>query len=100
MEFRIPFNGRPHHYTETEISTVVEIMQGVSPLTQDVQLKAFEKRFGDYACVDHVFAVSNATAGLELAAQLCQFKAGDEVINEYLGDIVPIDALGGLLRRG
>jgi dTDP-4-amino-4,6-dideoxygalactose transaminase len=30
--------------------------------------------------VENVFALSNATAGLELAAQLCQFKRGDEVI--------------------
>ena len=80
MEFRIPFNGRPHHYTETEIGTVVQIMRGPTPLTQGGYLRDFEKHFRQFACVEHAFAVSNATAGLELAAQLCQFTPGDEVI--------------------
>jgi dTDP-4-amino-4,6-dideoxygalactose transaminase len=80
VEFRIPFNGRPHHYTESEIATVVKVMRGSSPLTQGDYLQSFEKRFEQYARVEHAFALSNATAGLELAAQLCQFKRGDEVI--------------------
>ena len=80
MEFRIPFNGRPHEYTETEIDAVVGVMRGSTQLTQGEHLRDFENRFKQYACVDHAFAVSNATAGLELIAQLCQFKRGDEVI--------------------
>ena len=80
MDFRIPFNGRPHHYTEAEIDTVVKVMRGSAPLTQGERLRGFEKRFGQYARVEHAFALSNATAGLELIAQLCQFKRGDEVI--------------------
>jgi dTDP-4-amino-4,6-dideoxygalactose transaminase len=80
VDIRIPFNGRPHHYTESEIATVVKIMLGSSPLTQGDCLRNFEKRFEQYVCAEHAFALSNATAGLELAAQLCQFKRGDEVI--------------------
>ena len=80
MEFRVPFNGRPHQYTEMEIDAVVGVMRGSAPLTQGVYLREFENRFKQYSCVDYAFAVSNATAGLELSAQLCQFKPGDEVI--------------------
>jgi dTDP-4-amino-4,6-dideoxygalactose transaminase len=55
-------------------------MRGSTQLTQGVHLRDFENGFKNYACVDHAFAVSNATVGLELIAQLCQFKRGDEVI--------------------
>ena len=65
MEFRIPFNGRPHHYTESEIATVVKVMRGSAPLTQGDCLQSFEKSFEQYARVEHAFALSNATAGLE-----------------------------------
>ena len=48
MEFRIPFNGRPHQYTGAEIDAVVGIMRGSTPLTQDVYLREFENRFKKY----------------------------------------------------
>ena len=76
MDFRIPFNGRPHSYTETEIKTVVDMMRGSAPLTQGAHLGEFESRFRQYVRANHAFAVSNATAGLELTAQLCQFRRG------------------------
>ena len=79
-EFRIPFSQRAHHYTESELTAAVTVMRDAVPLTQGKHLQAFESRFRDYAGIDHAFAVSNATAGLELAAQLCQFKTGDEVV--------------------
>lgn len=80
MNFRIPFSGRGHHYTEAEIATVVGAMCTAVPLTQGEHLWHFEKRFKHYIGANHAFAVSNATTALELAAQLCQFKSGDEVI--------------------
>jgi perosamine synthetase len=80
MEFKIPFSVRAHAYTEEEINTVVEAMREENPLTQGKHLKNFEEKFCDYIGAKRAFAVSNATAALEMSAQLCQFQLGDEVI--------------------
>ena len=79
-EFRVRFAGRAHNYTDDEVATVVEAMHRADPLTQGPYLAAFERKFRDYAGVPHAFAVHTATAALELAAQLCCFRPGDEVI--------------------
>jgi len=82
MDFKVPFSGRAHSYTDEEIDIVVKVMRNANPLTQGRYLKEFEKKFCDFLRVEdgHCFAVNNATAGLELIAQLCQFNDGDEVI--------------------
>jgi len=80
MAFRIPFSGRGHNYTDEEIAVAVEAMCNAVPLTQGSYLSTFEEKFSRYIGAKHAFAVSNATAGLELAAQLCQIEIGDEVI--------------------
>lgn len=80
MEIRVNFSGKAHDYTNEEIEAAVNAMKTAEPLTQGRFLKEFEARFCSYAGVRHAFAVSNATAGLEMAAQLCQFKEGDEII--------------------
>ena len=80
MEFRIPFSGRAHNYTDDEVSAATYAMRNAVPLTQGSFLHAFEKKFGDYVRRPYTFAVSNATAGLELSAQLCQLDVKDEVI--------------------
>jgi len=78
--FKVPFSGRAHSYTENEIKTVVEAMQTAIPLTQGKYQEQFQKKFCEYTGAKHAFALNNATAALELTAQLCQFKANDEVI--------------------
>ena len=80
MNLRIPFSGRGHLFTEEEIGAVVEAMRLANPLTQGVYQAEFEKKFSEFVGAEQAFAVNNATNGLELAAQLCQFDAGDEVI--------------------
>ena len=40
----------------------------------------FEKKICHYLGVENAFAVCNATAALEMAAQLCSFQEGDEVV--------------------
>lgn len=80
MEFKIRFSGRAHDYTKEEVSVVVVAMENADPLTQGKHRDAFEKRFREYAGVKHAFAVCNATAALEMAAQLCLFQPGDEII--------------------
>ena len=79
-KYRIPFSGRAHTYTKDEIQTVIDAMQTAVPLTQGQHQQNFEQKFCEYSGAKHAFAVNNATAALELSAQLCQFTQGDEVI--------------------
>ena len=80
MQFRINFSGKSHDYTEDEIAIVVQAMKDADPYTQGRYLKKFEQEFCEYIGSSHAFAVCNATAALEITAQLCQFEKGDEVI--------------------
>ena len=80
MEFKIRFSGKAHDYTPEEIETVVRAMKDAEPYTQGRYLIEFEDKFKRYIGVDHAFACNNATCALEMAAQLCQFEPGDEVI--------------------
>ena len=80
MEFDISFGLRAHEYSEEEIAQIAEIMRDKTALTQGRYLAKFEEKFRRFANVKHAFAVSSATSGLEIAAQLCQLDAGDEVI--------------------
>ena len=79
-KYRIPFSGRAHTYTKDEIQTVIDVMQTAVPLTQGQHQQDFEEKFCEYSGAKHAFSVNNATAALELSAQLCQFTQGDEVI--------------------
>ena len=80
MKFKIPFSGRAHTYTREEEEAVLEAMRNSDPLTQGRNLVLFENKFSQYADVKDAYGVSNATAALEIAAQLCCFEEGDEVI--------------------
>jgi len=80
MLYKIPFSGRAHTYTEEEIDVVVNAMQTAVPLTQGRYQHQFQEKFCEYTGAQYAFALNNATACLELAAQLCQFNLGDEVI--------------------
>ena len=80
MQFKIKFSGKSHNYTEEEIETVVQAMKDAEPYTQGKYLKKFEEKFCKYIGASHAFAINNATSALEMAAQLCQFEPGDEVI--------------------
>lgn len=80
MQFKIPFSGRAHTYTEDELQTVVEVMKTAVPLTQGYYQQSFQQKFCEYTDSKYAFAVNNATSALELSAQLCQFDPNDEVI--------------------
>lgn len=100
MQLRIDFSGRAHRYTEEEIQAVVDAMKKAETLTQGTYLKEFESRFRSYTGAKYAFAVCNATAGLELAAQLCQFKPGDEVImplHTFTSSAYPFVKKGGTI---
>lgn len=82
MNLRINFSGRSIHYTEEEIAVVAEAMRTAEPLTQGHYMAEFESAFARYQGVAQgsCFAVSNGCAALEMSAQLCRFKEGDEVV--------------------
>lgn len=79
---RINFSGRAIKYTEDEIAHVAEVMRNAETLTQGKYMAEFEDKFAAYQGVpaNSCFAVNNGCAALEMAAQLCQFQPGDEVI--------------------
>jgi dTDP-4-amino-4,6-dideoxygalactose transaminase len=80
MEFKINFSGTGHRYTKEEIDIVVESMQNADPLTQGKNRDSFEKKFCEYNGNEYAFSVCNATAALELAAQMCLFQDNDEIV--------------------
>ncbi len=80
MEYKVSFSGTGHRYTEDEINVVAKVMQTAEPLTQGKHRDRFEKKFSRYIGAKHSFTVNTATSALELAAQLCQFNEGDEII--------------------
>jgi len=80
MNFKIPFSGRAHRYTKEEQEVVLEAMNDAIPLTQGKYQEEFQQKFCKYLGCNYAFAVNNATAALEMAAQLCQFNDSDEFI--------------------
>lgn len=97
MKFVIPWSNRAHTYTDEELENVLKVIESADPLTQGENLHAFQEAFKVYAGVDHAFAVSNATAALEISARLCQFGDGDEVIipaHTYTSSAYPFLANG------
>ena len=88
----MPFKGRSHYYTEDEIQVVVSVMKSKENLTQGRHLKEFEKKFGHSIGAEYCYGVMNATAALELAAALCQFKDGKRLIipsHTYTSSLLP-----------
>jgi dTDP-4-amino-4,6-dideoxygalactose transaminase len=97
---RIPWSGRGLKYTEEEIATVVEVMRNADPMTQGPYQAEFERRFCDYTGSPHAFAVSSATAALELSAMLCRIGPGDEVIlpaHTFAASAIPFARTGARL---
>ena len=79
-DYRIPFSNRSHLYTDAEIDVVTRLMRNAKSLTQGVHQQTLERKFSEYLGTNYSFAVCNATAALEIAAQLCCFKDEEEVI--------------------
>ncbi|PHS56348.1 MAG: aminotransferase [Sulfurimonas sp.] len=80
MDFKIPFIGRAHKYTQEEKDVILESVDNAVPLTQGKYQNEFQDKFASYIGSKYCFAVNNATAALEMSAQMCQFKDGDEFI--------------------
>ena len=79
MNLKVNFSGRALDYTEEEIAVVLEALRSADPLTQGRYQTAFQEKFKAFNGARHAFAIMNGPAALEVAAQLCRLKAGDEV---------------------
>lgn len=82
MDLKVNFSGRALSYTEEEIAAVVDAMRQADPLTQGRHLAEFQKKFAAYQGLPETscFAVMNGVSALELSAQLCMFREGDELV--------------------
>lgn len=92
MNFKIPFSGRAHKYTKDELEIVARSMNDENGLTQGDKMRQFEADFAKYIGSEDSFAVNSATSALELAAQLCLFEEGDEVLcpsHTYTASLYP-----------
>ncbi len=78
--FKVNFPARMKPYTEDEIAAVVDVMRHAEAQTQGAYMRQFEADFKAYSGANHAFAVDNCTNALYLAAVLCHFQPGDEVI--------------------
>ena len=80
MDITVNFSGRALDYTDEEIAVVVEAMHTANPLTQGRYQDVFQKKFREFNGAKHAFAMCNGTCVLEIAAQLCRLKEGDEIV--------------------
>ena len=67
------------HITDEDIQAVIETLKS-DYLTQGPKIIEFEQAFARYVGAKYAVAVSNATAGLHLAATALQVRSGDKVI--------------------
>ena len=105
MDIKVNFSGRAIRYTEEEIAVVVEAMRNADPLTQGRYMREFESKFARYQGVAEgsCFTTMNGCAALEMSAQLCRFKPGDELVIPSHTFGLPLSKKGrasGLGRRG
>jgi dTDP-4-amino-4,6-dideoxygalactose transaminase len=82
MDIKIDFSGRSLRYTEEEIAVVVDAMRHAPTLTQGRHRDEFERKFAQYQGVapGSCFTTMNGCAALEMSAQLCRFRPGDEIV--------------------
>ena len=73
----IPYGHQ--HITDEDIQAVIETLKS-DYLTQGPKIIEFEQAFARYVGAIYAVAVSNATAGLHLAATALQVRSGDKVI--------------------
>lgn len=100
QSFKVNFSARGHDYTDEDIQIVVDAMKNADPLTQGQYQLEFEKKFGQFNCSKHCFAVSSCTGALELAATMCRLSPEDEVIlpaHTFCATAIPFARTGARL---
>lgn len=99
-EFQVPWSGRGMIYDDGDIAAVVDAMRNAEPQTQGRYQAEFERKFAEYTGSPHAFAVSSATAALELAALLCRLEPDDEVVlpaHTFAASAIPFARTGARL---
>lgn len=99
-DFKIAWPGRGVAYTPNDRMAVWRAMRS-DPQTQGEFLRQFEEAFSKYHGGFHSFAVSSGAAALEIAAMLCEFQDGDEVIiptHTYCATAIPFARRGVKIR--
>jgi dTDP-4-amino-4,6-dideoxygalactose transaminase len=93
VPIRVDWSGIGERYTEEDIAYVAELMRNtITTFTQGPLQSEFEKAFCEFTGAKHTFAVNSCTSALELAATICELKAGDEVIipnHTYCASAIP-----------
>lgn len=79
VDVRVPYRFMGSVYGEEEYEAVRRVMDS-GWLTTGLETVRFEQEFAAYHRVPYAYAVSNCTAALHLAAQLCGIGEGDEVV--------------------
>ena len=74
----IPY-GR-HYVDEDDVAAVVELLRSGDALTQGPRVEAFERAVADYVGAKYAVAVSNATAGLHIAALVAGVGSGKALV--------------------
>lgn len=76
---KVPYRFMGSVYGDEEYEAVRRVMEG-GWLTTGLETVGFEEEFAAYHHVPYAYAVTNCTAALHLAAQLCGIGDGDEVV--------------------
>jgi perosamine synthetase len=79
VEVRVPYSFMGSIYGPEELDAVRRVIE-LGWLTTGLETVGFEAEFAELHQVPYAYAVSNCTTALHVAAQLCGFGAGDEVI--------------------
>lgn len=99
-KWAVPWSGRGDNYTAAEIAAVVQAMRDADPLTQGRYQAEFEAKFERFQGSGRAFAVSSATAALELAALLARVGPGDDVVlpaHTFAATAIPFGRTGARL---
>ena len=78
-EVKVPYAFLGSPYGDEERAAVSRVIDS-GWLTTATETVAFEQEFGRLHEVEYAYACSNCTTALHMAAQLCRFEEGDEVI--------------------
>lgn len=76
---RVPYSFMGSQYGPEELAAVSRVIER-GWLTTGLETVEFEREYAERHHVDHAYTTSNCTTALHMAAQLCGFGEGDEVI--------------------
>ena len=98
QKIEIPWSGVGAVYTKEEMDLVQSVMENTfDTFTQGKYQNQFQDAFSAFCGVPHSYAVATCTSALDIAATLCRFEPGDEVIipgHTYCATAIPFGRHG------